>query len=652
MTPCPRPPPLRPLPRYAGRWPAPSAAPRSTSPRRRRCWPRRGRPRPAAARWRPGSATPACATAGRPGVVTYSPKVFIPVTRLCRDRCHYCTFVTVARAGWQREGRAPYLSPDEILDDRPARAPALGCLEALFTLGDRPEDRWPEAREWLDEHGLRLHAGLRPRDGGPGAGGDRAAAPPQPRRHVVGGAEPAQAGRPVDGDDARDHLDAGCSRPRARPHYGSPDKDPAVRLRVLEDAGRLIDPVHHRAAGRHRRDARPSAPRRSSRCARSPGQYGAVQEVIVQNFRAKPDTAMRHADDLGPRRVPRRDRRDPDRARAHGCGSRRRPTWSSPTSAGAARRRHRRLGRRLPADPRPREPRAALAVARPAPRGHRGGRLRRCAPRLTVHPEYVRAGEPWLDPRVSAHVAALADRRRPGRDPASGPTGCPGRSPTAASPRRAAPAAPTCTPPSTPTGRTADRRTDFDAVYGDWDAVREIVRGDMRATGPADRCISPPDYAALRGGGEGPGGPHRRARADPDDRRGRRCCDEVCRLADDLRRDDGRRRRDLRGQPQHQLHQRLLRRLPVLRVRPAPHRRRRVLAVAGAGRRPRRGGLAAGRDRGLHAGRHRPRAARHGVLRPGRRGQAAGAGDARARVLPDGDRQRRRRGPGCPSRTS
>jgi FO synthase len=89
--------------------------------------------------------------AGRPGVVTYSPKVFIPVTRLCRDRCHYCTFVeTPAQAA--REGRAPYLSPDEILAIA-AEGATLGCTEALFTLGDRPEDRWPEARAWLDEQG-------------------------------------------------------------------------------------------------------------------------------------------------------------------------------------------------------------------------------------------------------------------------------------------------------------------------------------------------------------------------------------------------------------------------------------------------------------------------------------------------------------------
>ena len=81
--------------------------------------------------------------AGRPGVVTYSRKVFIPLTRLCRDRCHYCTFATVP-------GRlpSPYLSMDEVLDIARQGA-ALGCKEALFTLGDRPEARWPVAAEWL-----------------------------------------------------------------------------------------------------------------------------------------------------------------------------------------------------------------------------------------------------------------------------------------------------------------------------------------------------------------------------------------------------------------------------------------------------------------------------------------------------------------------
>ena len=84
-------------------------------------------------------------------MVTYSRKVFIPLTRLCRDRCHYCTFVTVP-GKLRAPGTALYLSPDEVLEIARAGA-ALGCKEALFTLGDRPEDRWPEAGEWLDEHG-------------------------------------------------------------------------------------------------------------------------------------------------------------------------------------------------------------------------------------------------------------------------------------------------------------------------------------------------------------------------------------------------------------------------------------------------------------------------------------------------------------------
>src|SRR5690606_30260019 len=86
-------------------------------------------------------------SAGRPGVVTYSRKVFIPLTRLCRDRCHYCTFATVPG-----KLSAPFLDRDEVLAIARAGA-AQGCKEALFTLGDQPEDRWPQAREWLDERG-------------------------------------------------------------------------------------------------------------------------------------------------------------------------------------------------------------------------------------------------------------------------------------------------------------------------------------------------------------------------------------------------------------------------------------------------------------------------------------------------------------------
>src|SRR6476469_3379403 len=79
--------------------------------------------------------------------ITYSPKVFIPLTMLCRDKCGYCTF---AQPPARLE--APYMTPDEVL--RVARqGAAVGCHEALFTLGERPEERYPVARAWLDEHG-------------------------------------------------------------------------------------------------------------------------------------------------------------------------------------------------------------------------------------------------------------------------------------------------------------------------------------------------------------------------------------------------------------------------------------------------------------------------------------------------------------------
>src|SRR6516225_2230103 len=85
--------------------------------------------------------------AGRPTIITYSRKVFIPLTRLCRDRCGYCTFATVPH-----RLHSLYLEPDEVLDIA-RRGAELGCKEALFTLGDRPEDRWREARDWLDASG-------------------------------------------------------------------------------------------------------------------------------------------------------------------------------------------------------------------------------------------------------------------------------------------------------------------------------------------------------------------------------------------------------------------------------------------------------------------------------------------------------------------
>ena len=86
---------------------------------------------------------------GRAGTVTYSPKVFIPLTRLCRDRCHYCTFATDP-ASLRRAGGHEYLTPEEVVD-LARRGAEVGCTEALFTLGDTPEDRWPQAQRWLAE---------------------------------------------------------------------------------------------------------------------------------------------------------------------------------------------------------------------------------------------------------------------------------------------------------------------------------------------------------------------------------------------------------------------------------------------------------------------------------------------------------------------
>src|SRR6476660_7765820 len=80
--------------------------------------------------------------AGRPATVTYSRKVFIPLTRLCQDRCHYCTFATSPSTV-----DAPFLSPEEVVAIARQGA-ALGCKEALFTLGDQPEARWTQARDW------------------------------------------------------------------------------------------------------------------------------------------------------------------------------------------------------------------------------------------------------------------------------------------------------------------------------------------------------------------------------------------------------------------------------------------------------------------------------------------------------------------------
>ena len=199
-------------------------------------------------------------------------------------------------AGRRRRGPVPGARRGRSTSAR--RGAALGCKEALFTLGDRPEDRWPEARDWLESPRLRLHARLPAGHGGPGARGDRAAAAPEPRRADLGGDPAAEAGRAVDGDDARDDVGHGSGPSPGSPHFGSPDKEPAVRLRVLEDAGRSSVPF---TTGILVGIGETAAERVESLLAirASARRHGHVQEVIVQNFRAKERTAMRAVPDVG-----------------------------------------------------------------------------------------------------------------------------------------------------------------------------------------------------------------------------------------------------------------------------------------------------------------------------------------------------------------
>ena len=155
---------------------------------------------------------------------------------------------------------------------------------------------------------------------------------------------------------------------KGQAHYGSPDKDPAVRLRVLEDAGRLVGAVHHRHPGRHRRDAD-----RAGRVdLRDPARGPAVRPRAGGHRPELPGQA-RHRD--ATRRTTSASTSTSPRSRSRGSCSDRRHAIQAPPNlvdlaecARAARRRRRRLGRRLPADPRPRQPRAAVAVARTAPR--------------------------------------------------------------------------------------------------------------------------------------------------------------------------------------------------------------------------------------------------------------------------------------------
>jgi len=403
------------------------------------------------------------ADAGRAGIVTYSKKVFIPLTRLCRDRCHYCTFATTP-------GRveSPYLSPDEVLEIA-RRGAELGCKEALFTLGDRPEDRWDAAARWLEEAGyastldyvramaIRVleETGLLPHMN-PGVMSWQDLQRLKPVAPSMG--------MMLETTSKRLYDEVGGA------HYGSPDKDPAVRLRVLEDAGRSNVPFTSGlliGIGETLEERADSifALRRIAR------QYGGIQEVIIQGFRTKPDTAMRNDADvpldewlaaiavtrvvLGPRA---RVQAPPNLVDLDEC--------RLLLAAGVDD-----FGGVSPLTP------DHVNPERPWPHlddlakvtADAGFTLRE---RLTAHPEYLR--EPWLDPRLRPHVDALVD-------PASGlaredalPAGLPWQEPDGGWQNAGRTDLHTAIDTE---GRLTETRSDFDAAYGSWDELRSEVAG-------------------------------------------------------------------------------------------------------------------------------------------------------------------------------
>lgn len=214
--------------------------------------------------------------------ITYSPKVFIPLTMLCRDKCGYCTFA-------QPPARvtSPYLSLDEIVAIAEQGA-HVGCHEALFTLGERPEERYPAARDWLREHGyestihyveiaaltVREATGLLP--------------------HANAGAlfhnELAQLRRVAPSQG----MMLESINPDLVAHKGSPDKTPERRLATLRAAGELAIPFTTGllvGIGETRRDRLATL----EAIAAAHDAYGHIQEVIVQNFLPKPGTSMHRA---------------------------------------------------------------------------------------------------------------------------------------------------------------------------------------------------------------------------------------------------------------------------------------------------------------------------------------------------------------------
>ncbi len=216
-------------------------------------------------------------------LITYSRKVFLPLTQLCRDVCHYCTF-----AQTPRQMGTPYLSIHQVLATVRQGA-ALGCKEALFTLGEQPELRYEVARTALAAMGYPstlayLAAVAR-------AVFEQTGVLP----HINAGNLSAQDFamlRPVSASMGL-MLESGAQRlcEPGMPHHGSPDKDPARRLETIRLAGEAAVPF---TSGLLIGIGETRVERLQSLLALRElhQRYGHLQEIIIQNFRAKPDTKM------------------------------------------------------------------------------------------------------------------------------------------------------------------------------------------------------------------------------------------------------------------------------------------------------------------------------------------------------------------------
>jgi FO synthase len=404
--------------------------------------------------------------AGREGIITYSRKVFIPLTTLCRDRCHYCVFVDTPNQLLAKRKPA-YMSASQVLAVA-RQGQAKGCKEALLTLGDRPEDRWPEARAWLDEHGygstleyvadmarlIRDETGLLPHINPGVMHPDELA--------MLRAAAPSMG-------IMLETTSRALFENRGEVHYGSPDKDPALRLRVIGDAGAARIPFTTGilvGIGETLRDRAESmiALRESHE------RHGHIQEVIVQNFRAKPRTAMQNAADaqlleytaavavtrlvMGPRmriQVPPNLQDIVELSLLAQAGA---DDWGgvSPLTADHV-------------NPERPWPHLDDLAARTAELGFT---LRE---RLTAHPEYLT--EAWLAPEMRAAVAALAD-------PATG-LAREGAIPEGHAPGR-----------STRAGSGPTPREDGPHAHGD-------PRAGSTASAPTRAASSAPGRGAIRG---------------------------------------------------------------------------------------------------------------------------------------------------------